>query len=598
MADFEKGTNEKTKDPCGICGVSVTWAFHPATGELIISGAGAMTDYDGDYAPWSEAEDNIQTVRVEEGVTAISDGAFSYCKNLTTVILPNTMGSIGREAFHACKRLSHIIIPAGVFEIREDAFTECPCLDAFQVDEKNPFYTAEDGVLFCKSMARLIQYPANRAQREYAIPQTVTDIESSAFYGCKMLSTITMSDQVNNIGEGAFCNCTDLTELVIPNGVTRIQPITFLGCRNLQRLAIPNSVTSIGEYALSGCSNLTCIALPEDLVELQAGAFSECDHMAAIQICGNNPNFRLIDGVLFNGDGTELLLYPAARIHTDYAVPNGVAEIGAHAFDSCEKLVRITTPQGVIRIGEHAFFRCSNLEEVALPDSMASIGAAAFMNCGKLSEIRIPNGMTDIASASFCGCTEIKTIAIGIGIESIGFRAFYGCKALPSVTIPSGVNGIWDEAFAECTALSTIAFEGTPPHLFDASAFHSCAEGFTVFYYASVANAWAAADPALWDAYAKMEIPKGVLPSDLLAFGTCGDGVQWALTKDGRLTIGGNGEMAKYTSREDVPWHEYVHAIRVIDVQNGVSHSERLSLAGCARLFELTLPNTVIHCEP
>ena len=47
-------------------------------------------------------------------VTAIGDKAFSGCKSLKTVIIPDTITSIGKNAFSDCTNLEKILIPKSV----------------------------------------------------------------------------------------------------------------------------------------------------------------------------------------------------------------------------------------------------------------------------------------------------------------------------------------------------------------------------------------------------------------------------------------------------------------------------------------------------
>lgn len=45
----------------------------------------------------------------------------------------------------------------------------------------------------------------------------------------------------------------------VPNGVTKIDNTAFWGCTSLTSITIPNSVTAIGEYAFQNCTNLKTI---------------------------------------------------------------------------------------------------------------------------------------------------------------------------------------------------------------------------------------------------------------------------------------------------------------------------------------------------
>ena len=52
--------------------------------------------------------------------------AFSYCKNLTNVVIPDSVTSIGNYAFSFCDNLTSVIIGNGVTSIGNNAFRLCP----------------------------------------------------------------------------------------------------------------------------------------------------------------------------------------------------------------------------------------------------------------------------------------------------------------------------------------------------------------------------------------------------------------------------------------------------------------------------------------
>jgi len=63
-------------------------------------------------------------------VTALSEGCFENCTELTSVILPSTLQAIGEDAFHGCTSLRGIEIPESVMLIGEGAFSGCTALEA------------------------------------------------------------------------------------------------------------------------------------------------------------------------------------------------------------------------------------------------------------------------------------------------------------------------------------------------------------------------------------------------------------------------------------------------------------------------------------
>ena len=64
----------------------------------------------------------LASITIPESITAIPDGAFSYCFALSSVNLPSNLVSIGYEAFSFCKLLTKIEIPESVETISYNAF--------------------------------------------------------------------------------------------------------------------------------------------------------------------------------------------------------------------------------------------------------------------------------------------------------------------------------------------------------------------------------------------------------------------------------------------------------------------------------------------
>ena len=123
------------------------------------------------------------------------------------------------------------------------------------------------------------------------IPNSVTDIGSSAFRECSSLTSVTIPNSVTYIGSSAFSDCSGLTSVTIPNSVNSIDDYVFSGCSGLTSVTIPNSVTGIGSNAFYGCSNLTTVTIGNGNIFIGYETFGDCPELTDVYCYTENvPN--------------------------------------------------------------------------------------------------------------------------------------------------------------------------------------------------------------------------------------------------------------------------------------------------------------------
>ena len=421
---------------------------------------------------------------IRKGVKVIGNSAFWLCSSLTNINIPNSVTTIGESAFGGCESLTNINIPNSVTTIGDEAFCWCESLTKIKIPSSvvnmngNTFFgwngdlhneskafIYEHQVLFNKDKTTLVAYRLK--EKNYIIPNSVTNIGDSAFYDCKSLTSINIPNSVTNIGDEAFWGCESLTNINIPNSVTNIGRDAFSGCSSLTNINIPNGVTNIGRDAFSGCSSLTKIKIPSSVVNMNGNPFSGWNG----DLHNDSKAFIYEHQVLFNKDKTTLIAYRSKE--KNYIIPNSVTNIGDAAFWGCSSLTNINIPNSVTNIGDYAFGECSSLTNINIPNSVTNIGDAAFWGCSSLTNINIPNSVTNIGNEVFSNCSSLTNINIPNSVTNIGDYAFSKCWSLTNINIPNSVTNIGDYAFDGCSSLTNINIPNSVTNIGD-YAFGEC----------------------------------------------------------------------------------------------------------------------------
>ena len=340
------------------------------------------------------------------------------------------------------------------------------------------------------------------------IPNSVTSIGSSAFYDCSSLTSITIPNRVTEIGWEAFWSCSSLTSMVVAEGNTvfdsreNCNAIIHTATNNLvagcQNTIIPNSVTSIGDYAFSGCSSLTSITIPESVNSIGEGVFVGCSSLTSMVVDGSNTTYdsrNNCNAIIETATNTLI----AGCQNT--IIPNGVTNIGKHAFRGCASLTSITIPNSVTSIGDNAFRSCSSFNTIYLEATTPPtlLGANVFTTtpltcyipCGTQATYEASAWASQVSEFVEEGCVdptwqilytstdgemvapytsdvfganmvsnEYKdgqgVITFDGPVTSIGDMAFFSCDSLTSITIPNSVKSIGDWGFNNCSSLTSI----------------------------------------------------------------------------------------------------------------------------------------------
>ena len=391
----------------------------------------------------------LKSATVEKGVVSLGVYAFYKCDNLQNITFAKTVKKIDTHCFMYCKKLPSIIIPEKVKKISNYCFYGCN---------------------------KLI---------EIKIPETLTTIGSCAFFGCNALSNFDFPKECKEIQTAAF------------------------GCANLKSVTLPKGFLKLGSHAFESNHELKTISIPASTTVIEEAILKRTKSLKSIIIDSDNPNYTVIDGVLYNADKTLLLAcisnkegtysllptvekigdgaFSQSRLKTVFANDN-LKEIHNDAFEYSQ-IESFNIPLNVKTIGDTVFFEVKNLKTITVDSnntnfkiiddglysfdektfyclpaantqttftmlpSVTTIVPGAFACATNLQEITIPEGVTTIPS--YCFYQTTSKINLPTNFKAIGYGAFGHISNLTSITIPESVKSINEDAFVN-TPLTTI----------------------------------------------------------------------------------------------------------------------------------------------
>ena len=204
---------------------------------------------------------------VPEGVVTISDRAFNYCPEISSVTLPQSVAYIGSYAFYDCGKLIDIDLPKSVETIGEGAFADCSNLESIVIP---------DGIISINNATFRNCYRMSSV----VLPSGIVEIGDGAFEDCHRLEQISLPGDLIVIGKWAFDN-TGLSQLTLPKGLIAIGDSAFRNC-NISALKVPDSVDYIGRGAFAECSGLVKAELPDGFSLINSETFFRCERLTEI----------------------------------------------------------------------------------------------------------------------------------------------------------------------------------------------------------------------------------------------------------------------------------------------------------------------------
>lgn len=216
-------------------------------------------------------------------------------------------------------------------------------------------------------------------------------------------------------------------------------------------------ISKIPQFCFNCDETVETIYIGKDVKEIDGKAFFTCRTLKQIIVDEENEYFCDIDGVLYNKDKTEIILYPMnhpqylrekygyndtiwadgennmefrARYEADiltYVLPATVETIGELAFYDLP-LAELYLPEGLKRIETMAIMRNWWMTDIySYESSTAEEDETGFSAVAKLSGVyrSLPDGLEYIGSDALSYCDDGEVLRIPASIKYIGHHAFF-----------------------------------------------------------------------------------------------------------------------------------------------------------------------------
>ncbi len=310
--------------------------------------------------------------KIPEYICSTGGNTTSY---ITTVRMPDSIDTIGGHTFYNCTAIKDMALSANLKLIENYAYDGCSGL------------------------------------REVSFPETLTEIEGSAFSGSG-LEEVTLPSSIKTVGSGAFSSCASLkkvsfTEKTANGYQVSVGDGAFQNCGSLSSVDFSVNVTSIGDYVFYGDSEIETIILPSKLTSIGYQAF-QGTYISSITIpktvtsCGSSS----YDGPLAGATQLKEVVFEDGM----KKIPNYACSTGSSYSSYITKAV---IPESVTDIGSNAFYKCDNLtiygyknsyaESYAITESIPFVSVAIAKNASPEDVLKKMNLNTLVNNISFAG---------------------------------------------------------------------------------------------------------------------------------------------------------------------------------------------------
>ena len=267
-------------------------------------------------------------------------------------------------------------------------------------------------------------------------------------------------------------NCPGGGTYTVNNGV--LQSMYSGNCSG--DLVLDASVTQI-KYATNLATGVTSISIPSTTTDISYLTFINANNLTAIYVASENPNYKSVDGILYNKNGTSLKYYPPAKTGNSFMIPPGVTAIEYYAFSCAKNLSTVSIPDEVLTanyIDRQAGCNENGITQYIIGSgnpNYSSIDGVIFNKAGTTilaypnnkpgASYVMPSSVTAITNRAFgySKNNQLQSITLSPNLTSIGEYSFQALK-LATLNLPASLTtiaplGLWSVQSVTVDSTST-----------------------------------------------------------------------------------------------------------------------------------------------
>lgn len=144
--------------------------------------------------------------------------------------------------------------------------------------------------------------------------------------------------------------------MTIPDTVTELQETAFSGMSNLGKVTIPDGVKDIPAELFYGCDKLKSVKLPESMESFAPSALTDCPKLNKITLSRKCTNYS-VNGkcLVYNKDKAVVFCFATGK---KYNIPKGIKKINMYSFTNC--IIKTVHIPASVNLIEGAAFHRSN----------------------------------------------------------------------------------------------------------------------------------------------------------------------------------------------------------------------------------------------